>query len=344
MTLKELARQLGLSPTTVSRALNGYPEVNAETRVRVEEAARAANYVPNNMAQRLATGRAKAIGHVVPLHDHQIINPFFAEFIAGASESYAQAGFEMILSVVPRDQEEDVYRSLAARHTVDGVIIHNVREVDSRIELLTDLKMPFVVHGRSNVMTEGYTYLDIRNANAFEAATRHLIRLGHRRIGLMNGLIALSFAKRRLMGYTSALENFGLPVDEALIRDGEMTEGYGYDTMMAWLDSDHPPTAVLSSSILSAMGAARALADRGLRLGHDVSIATHDDKLSYIENGTEDAPVFTSTRSSIRAAGTRAAQMLIDMIEHPETPVQSEVWEVDLVYGRSTGPAPRAKD
>ena len=107
MNLKELATKLGLSPTTVSRALNGYPEVNEATRERVMAAAKRHNYRPNTRAIRLATGRALAIGHVIPLATrHEIMNPIFADFIAGAGEIYSRNGYDMLLSVVPDEDEE----------------------------------------------------------------------------------------------------------------------------------------------------------------------------------------------------------------------------------------------
>ncbi len=125
MNLKELATKLGLSPTTVSRALNGYPEVNEATRERVMAAAKRHNYRPNTRAIRLATGRALAIGHVIPLATrHEIVNPIFADFIAGAGETYSRNGYDMILSVVPDDAEEQAYRDLKSRGTADGVILH----------------------------------------------------------------------------------------------------------------------------------------------------------------------------------------------------------------------------
>ncbi|MEL6575053.1 MAG: substrate-binding domain-containing protein [Pseudomonadota bacterium] len=340
MTLKDLARQLGLSPTTVSRALNDYPEVNAETRARVKTAAREAGYVPNIGAQRLATGRAKTIGHVVVVDDHQIINPFFAEFIAGAGETYAPAGYEMTLSIVPGAQEMEVYRSMAARRSVDGVILHNSRANDPRIALLQELNMPFVVHGRSELTDTDYLYLDIANTRAFEHATNHLLDLGHKRIALLNGLADLSFAKRRRAGVEKAMAARQVKPEESLMFSAEMSEGYGYQVTSDLLASSNAPTAVITSSILTAAGAARAVADRGLTLGRDLSLITHDDVLGYFPNGTPQSPVFTATRSSIREAGKCTAQMLIAAINDPDTPPPSEVWTPDFVIGRSTGAAP----
>ena len=117
MNLRELAESLGLSQTTVSRALNGYPEVREQTRARVLAAARAANYTPNTRARRLATGRAMTIGHVIPLSGRtEMVNPIFADFLAGAGEVYAREGYDMLLSVVGADGAEDGGAVLVVHH------------------------------------------------------------------------------------------------------------------------------------------------------------------------------------------------------------------------------------
>ncbi|MDN5789149.1 LacI family DNA-binding transcriptional regulator, partial [Pseudorhodobacter sp.] len=151
MNLKTLSTLLGLSPTTVSRALNGYPEVNEDTRQKVISAAALHNYKPNTRAIRLATGRAMAVGHVIPVGTrHEIVNPIFADFIAGAGETYSRAGYDLMLSIVPDADEAKLYRELRSRGNVDGVIVHSPRQDDFRIGLLHDLGLPFVVHGRAS--------------------------------------------------------------------------------------------------------------------------------------------------------------------------------------------------
>lgn len=137
MNLKDLAHRLGLSPTTVSRALNGYPEVNEATRERVIAAAKEHNYHPNARAIRLATGRAMAVGHVIAITNrHEIVNPVFADFIAGAGETYSRNDYDMLLSVVPDEEEEQTYRAMKMKGNVDGVIVHGPRENDRRIALM----------------------------------------------------------------------------------------------------------------------------------------------------------------------------------------------------------------
>lgn len=337
VTLKELAASLGLSPTTVSRALNGYPEVNIRTRQRVADAARAANYHPNTRAKSLATGQSRAVGHVIPIStSHEIVNPIFADFIAGAGEAYSRAGYDMVLSVVPDAEEEATYRNLVARGTVDGLMVHGPRLHDDRIGLLHDLGLPFMVHGRSSGVNTPYSWLDINNRRSFRRATEFLLDLGHTRIALVNGLEGMDFAMRRRTGYLDALEAAGIAPDQALMRTAEMTEPYGHQAGRELLRLPDPPTAMLASSMIVAYGLRRALTEAGLQLGRDVSVITHDDDLSYMPNGL-DVPQFTATCSSVRDAGRKAAEMLLALINDPESGPINHLMETRLVLGDSTG-------
>ena len=343
MNLKDLASQLGLSPTTVSRALNGFPEVNEDTRRRVAEAARNANYRPNARAKGLATGRANAIGHVIPISSrHEIVNPIFGDFIAGAGEVYSRLGYDMILSIVEDADQDRAYREIRSKGSVDGVIVHGPAENDPRIPLLTELGLPFVVHGRATGTTLPYSWVDVNSARAFRRATDFLMDLGHRRIALVNGLEFMDFAIRRRRGYVEALAERGVTADPALMVQGEMTETQGHGAARAMLRLPDPPTAFLTSSLLSAMGVRRAVEEVGLVMGRDVSIVTHDDDLGYLKNG-DGEPIYTATRSSVREAGRKAAAMLIDLINDPARDPRHELLDAVLVVGNSTGPAPKRK-
>ncbi len=338
---------LGLSPTTVSRAIGGYPEVKEETRRRVREAAIAHGYRPNRRAASLATGRAMAIGHVIPTaFGHEMVNPIFADFIAGAGEVYAGAGYDMLLSVVPDGDEERAYRQMATAGNVDGLIVHGPRDGDPRIALLRGAGLPFVVHGRAPVEPTDYSFVDIDNRRAFRRATDLLLDLGHRLIALLNGIETMDFARRRRDGYLEALAARGLGARVDLTASAEMTEHAGHAAARRMLDADSPPTAFLVSSHIMALGVRRAIQDRGLTMGRDVSVVIHDDMLSYLANGAPpgaggtEGPVFTATRSSVRAAGRRCAEILLANIGgHPPQVVQ-EIWECELVLGGSTGRGP----
>ena len=238
-------------------------------------------------------------------------------------------------------KDKSPYKTMAAEHTVDGVIVHAPRVEDERIELLTRLGIPFVVHGRSSRVTQDYSWLDINNKGAFRRAADLLMDLGHQRIALLNGNAGLDFATRRRAGFVAALEERGIAPDESLIRHGDMTETYGYTSAAEMLRRPDSPTAFLVSSVIPAYGVRRAIEDAGLRLGRDVSVVTHDDVLSYFGSGNS-IPGFTSVRSPVREAGRQAAEMLLARIADPETGPEHRLLEAELTVGLSTGPAPLA--
>jgi LacI family transcriptional regulator len=215
MRLKDLAEHLGLSQTTVSRALNGYPEVKEATRLRVSEAAAQLGYRPNASALRLATGRAGAVGLVLRGADE--LGPHMSEFLSGLGARMATQDIDIVVTTVSSHQEElAAYRRLAASQRVDAMILHSPTLQDERAELLMDLKIPFVLHGRTNIHRP-VAWLDIDNTGGLERATSHLLDLGHRRIALLNGLKGRTFSEHRELGYMAALSARGVPYDPALV-------------------------------------------------------------------------------------------------------------------------------
>ena len=339
MNLKELAQHLGLSQTTVSRALNGYPEVSEATRRRVLEAAGAVGYRPNTRAKALATGRSMTIGHVLPRADRtEIVNPIFSDFISGAAEVYLSAGYSILLSIAAETGDAKAFREMVDHHAVDGLVLHAPRLNDPRIAILTEIGLPFVVHGRASGVEIPYSWVDVDNRRSFRRATAFLADLGHSRIALVNGREHMDYAHRRRTGYVEALGERGIPVDEGLMRSGEMTEEYGYEAARSLLARGDPPTAFLAASMITAIGIRRAAEEVGLKLGRDLSVITYDDDLSYFRNGGAET-IFTALRSSVREAGLRAAERLIALIEQPGEPT-TLMLETDLVIGNSTGPAP----
>lgn len=339
MNLKMLSEKLGLSQTTVSRALNGYPEVSERTRKRVREAADRHGYRPDSRARSLATGRAMAIGLVIPAASkHEMVNPVFADFVAGAGEEFASQGYDMVVSLVRDEDEASAYQSLATKGRVDGLIVQAALKDDKRIAMLSRLGLPFVVHGRVSEEVEAYSWLDMDNRRAFARATEHLLDHGHRRIALLNGLEAMDFAYRRRQGFEQVHTDRGLETDKSLMRSHEMTESYGFQEASAMLDTAAPPTAFLTSSLLVAMGVRRAVEARGLTIGREVSLVTHDDGLSYLPNGSPDTPIFTATHSSVRNAGHLAARGLLGLISNPDCGPWQTLLEAPLTIGPSSGP------
>jgi LacI family transcriptional regulator len=341
INLKKLSEMLGLSQTTVSRALNGFPEVSEKTRKRVQEAANALNYRPSPSAASLATGKTRSIGHVIPVSEHRMINPHFSDFLAGASEIYAAAGYDMLLRMANAGEEEDIYRDFASRRRVDGVVVHGPKTIEPRIDLLKSIDLPFVVHGRSGADANSYSWLDVNNREAFRKGTELLIKQGHANIALINGLESMNFAKRRRAGFEAALEANKIAVDQRHICSADMTETYGHDATLAQLKLSSPPTAIMYASILPAMGGIRALNELGLQPGKDIAIITYDDELSFLQSpdGTDTPPFFTAISSSIQAAGKRVAEMLLQQIDNPMQNPINELWEAEIVHGKTTSSA-----
>jgi LacI family transcriptional regulator len=323
----------------VSRAPNGYPEVNEDTRWRVVEAARRYHYRPNASARRLATGRVGAIGAVLHTHRNQLIDPHYVEFLAGVGERLSEDEIDIVLSPTKAGGEETPsYRRIATGKRVDAIILSSPPVEDERVRVLTGLGMPFILHGRT-LNQPGHAWLDIDNEGAFRQATKYLLDLGHTRIGLINGYKSYTYAAHRERGYRNALAQRGLAPDERLVGEALMTDDNGYRLMEQFLALSPRPTAILVSSMMMALGCFRAIRAAGLELGKDVSMVAHDDVFPFL-NADRMYPTMTTTRSSIRAAGTRVAELVLEMLRGREAETIHELWPVDLIIRGSTGPAP----
>lgn len=338
MKLKELAGHLGLSQTTVSRALNGYPEVSRETRERVMEAARRFDYRPNASARRLATGRAGSVGAILQTDRALMFDPHYVEFLAGLGERLADDEIDIVLSPTKGRDEMGSYRRIATGKRVDALILSSPLIADERVDLLTGLGIPFIMHGRTSEATP-HPWLDIDNEGAFRHATKHLLDLGHKRIALINGFRHFTFAADRERGFRAAMGERELPVDDAFIGEGNMTDEVGFRFAERFLAATPRPTAILVSSMMMALGAFRAMRAAGLELGKDVSMIAHDDVFPFL-NADRMVPTMSTTRSSIRSAGTRVAELVVEMLRGREPATIHELWPVDLVIRGSSGPAP----
>ncbi|UJW87085.1 substrate-binding domain-containing protein [Devosia sp. SL43] len=338
MRLKDLAEHLGLSQTTVSRALNGYPEVNEATRLRVAETASRLGYRPNASALRLATGRSGAIGLV--LRGAGELGPHMSEFMAGMSARMSTEEIDILLITVDSFQDEmAAYRRLAASQKVDAIVLHSPTLKDARAELLLDLKIPFIMHGRTNI-GQPVAWMDIDNTGTVERATSHLLDLGHRRIALLNGLKGRTFAEHREIGYLAALSARGVPFDAALMGNSVFTDEVAFRLAQAMLELRPRPTAFLAGSMMTALGVFRAIRQAGLVLGKDVSMIAHDDVFPYL-NADNMYPSMSTTRSSIRQAGTRIAELLLQIMGGKSVEDIHELWPVELVLRESSAAAPQ---
>ncbi|MDI7863432.1 substrate-binding domain-containing protein [Rhizobiaceae bacterium n13] len=338
MNLKQLSELLGLSQTTVSRALNGYPEVNQATRERVLKAVKETGYRPNKAAQRLATGKAGSIGLVMPTETGHYSDVHFGEFLSGLGEAAVRHDFHFV--IMPADPQDEIgaLRRLAASGNVDALFLAYMRTNDPRLAMLKSLPIPFLVHGRSLGSEPDYPYLDVDNEQAFHDAAKLLLQLGHKRIALINGPEHLDFAIRRRMGLATALCDKGLMLGPEHMHHSIMTDEHGQLAMERFLRLPERPTGVLCSSTVLALGAVRAINQAGLKLGEDISLIAHDDVLPLLRPENFSVPL-TTTRSSLRAAGSRIAERLIGSLQQKADMPEQELWKAELIVRASTGPA-----
>lgn len=339
MSLRAIAGLLGLSVTTVSRALGGYPEVGAATRARVLAEAERVGYRPNLLARRLRHGRSEAIGIVLPAEVGQFDDPFFLHLLAAVGPPLQRAGLDLlVMTARPGAEEQSAYRHLIEGRRVDGVLLARTRRDDPRIRYLLDRGTPFVAHGRCEE-TRPYAFVDMDGAAACQAATERLIGFGHRRIGLINASPHYMFAHYRERGWRAALAAAGLPPGP--IRHAEPSEAAGLALMRALLAEPAPPTAVLCATDRLAIGALRAVAQAGLRAGRDISLIGYDD----LPMAACTDPPLTTIAQPIARAGERMVAMLTALRDGADPASLTEVWPAQLIPRASDGPAPaRAGD
>ncbi len=275
MNLKALSDALGLSRTTVSRALNGYDDVSEATRERVMKAARELGYVADPTARRLATGRADTIGIVYPFGAGDLGDPRFGEVVSGITERLGERNLDFIIAAARPNAELDTYRRLVDGRLVDGLIVARTLVDDPRLAYLRSNAFPYVAYGRTQT-AEPYAWFDFDNEAGARDAVRRLIGFGHRRIAMISAPLSLNFAMQRRAGYLAALREAGIEPDPALLVEGPFTRDGGHQGAQALLAQAERPTALLVDNNISGGGAFRALVDSGLRLGRDMSLIVYD--------------------------------------------------------------------
>jgi len=333
VTLKDIARQVGVSVTTVSRALGGYDDVAEETRQRILQAAREMGYRPHTIAQSLQRKRTNTVGFVIPTAGPRSSDPFFTELLTGIGEAAAEHDFDLLVFTgAPGAQEREAYDRVVGSRRVDGLLVVRTRCHDERIIYLLENGFPFVTFGRSDLDLD-FPYVDVDGTKGLDEAAQYLIDLGHRRIAYISAPLDLMFAKHRLAGYKRAMERNGLPVQEEWTAIGHLTQEDGYREGLKLLDLEPAPTAIIAANDLMALGAISAAQDRGLAVGHDLAVIGFDD----IPLAEHSHPPLTTVHQPIYDIGRMICHMLIQLIKN-ENPVQRQIMlEPTLVARGSSG-------
>ena len=311
VTIKDLAAELGLSITTISRALNGYSDVGEKTRKRIAEAAQQMGYRPNRNAQRLVTRRTHNIAWVQADNDRKFVDPHFVEVMAGVLRGARAGNYDVVLTSDTPEHELAVYDRYVNDNSVDGFIVALPREGDHRISYLLDVARPFVVHGRDARSGE-YGWVDIDNYGNFYKLTRMLLANGHRHIAFVNGDEHFTYALYRRRGAVDALIDAGLSPANLKVLNSLHPMGEAGFKLTSLALADPRVTAILYSSTIMAVEGQPAIQ----RLGGDrqLAIATMDDQLHYLDLSPFTGQ-FTFIRSSLRDAGAALMAELIRQCE-----------------------------
>ena len=334
VTLKDLAARLGLSITTVSRALAGYSDVAEATRQRVLQAAEEMGYVPDATARRLQKGRTDTIGFIIPTHGPRFSDPFFSELLSGIGNEAARHNFDLLVSTRPPDtpEEDTAYRRMVEGRLVDGLLVVRTRVGDCRIGYLSQIGFPFVAFGRCDLEVD-FPYVDEDGKLGLEPVTEHLIALGHQRLAFISAPDGLMFCHARLAGLHAALERNGLALRREYFVVGDLTQQGGFRAMSQLLDLTPPPTAVISCNDLSALGASRAAQNRGLVVGRDIAITGFDD----IPLAEHSHPSLTTVRQPIYDIGCQICEMLIRLVQGEELAKRHILLRPELIIRESSG-------
>ncbi len=334
VTLKDIANRVGLSVTTVSRALNDYDDVSPATKALIRRVAQEMGYRPDATAQKLQKGRTDTIGFVIPTFGPRFSDPFFSEFLAGLGNQASEENFDVLVSTrAPGPEEDEAYRRLVESRRVDGLIIVRTRHHDPRIAYLADQRFPFCAFGRSDLGVD-FPYVDVDGTQGLREAVGYLVGLGHRRIGYIAAPGNLMFNTFRLQGYRQGLEEHGIPFEPDLVVEGDLTERGGFQAAQKLL-ARHP-TAILAGNDLTALGAIRAAQEAGLEVGRDISVIGFDD----IPLAEHTHPPLTTLRQPIYQIGKTVCRMLLQVIRGEPVPDGHVILSPELVIRQSTGPAP----
>jgi DNA-binding LacI/PurR family transcriptional regulator len=337
-TVKDIARHVGLSVTTVSRALNDHGDVAAATKARIRAVADELDYHPNLAARSLQNSRSETLGLVIPRALHRPNDIFWLEFIAGMESACSRRGFDLLLSATEAEDEESrSLERLVRGRRVDGLVVCDIRTDDRRIRQMQRLKVPFVAFGRNAAETD-YNYIDVDGAAGVRDAVQHLIFLGHQRIAYLGLDPRFGFSRFRLDGYRQGLKSAGLPYNPALVREG-LTEATAPGAVQELLAHENRPTAMCAAADFLALAILPVAREQGLSIPRDLSVIVFDDNLSVQRAD----PPLTAIDQPNRRLGEEAATVLLDRVRGPDRPLVQRLFTPTLIFRSSTAAASGAQ-
>lgn len=309
-TINDVAKRAGVSPVTVSRVLNGAPNVNAVTRERVNRAISDLGYVPNIVARSLRSRRTRSLALLLP----DITNPFWPTVARGVEDAAQQGGYTVLLCNTDENAEKQArYLEVVVSQQVDGVILAPCDSDGRKLTLLRDRRVATVVIDRR---IDDWDVDTVRgdSIGGAHALVRHVIDLGHSHIAVLTGPAHASTSQDRVAGYEAALMHASLRIDAGLIRYGEFREASGKQMTHALLDERPDVTAVFAGNNAIALGVLEALGERGLRVPQDMGLVCFDE----LSRAANLFPFLTVAEQPAYEMGLEAARLLLSALESDE--------------------------
>ncbi|SIO49245.1 transcriptional regulator, LacI family [Burkholderia sp. GAS332] len=313
--MEDVARAAQVSMSTVSHVLNGTRKVSPTTVKAVRDAMQSVGYVPNTLAQALAGAASRTIGVAMSA----LTNHYFTETVRAIEAGCAKHGLLMFLADThdDPDQELSVVQALHQRR-VDGIVLAPTSDPESRtLKYLRLNRIPAVLVDRA--VSDEFDQVGVENKNSSSELVTHLIRHGHRRIGLITGSPGVATTEERFAGYLAALEKAGLPFDQRLVRCGESSIDPAFHAAHELLKIESRPTAIMTANNLMTIGAMHALRDAGVEVPKDMALVGFDDFdwADYFN------PRLTVMAQPLEDLGARAVELLMKRIKDPDGTVQS---------------------
>ena len=313
MNIKQLAKKLDLSITTVSRALSGYSDVSEKTRERVKKLANKYNYAPNPYASRLASGKSKTVGFVVPLYginSNNLNQIGFFEFISGMNSLLHSEDIQFFMMFAgDAEEEKKAYEKLIYVQKVDKIILHNLKKKDPRINIIKKNNVKFITWGRTQGL-KNYSWVDLDNEKSVNLIMDYLVKKNHKNIAYINIIENYNFAYQRKQGYLNSLKKYKIKFNKNYYLSVPTEEPTQSSNLIKKMLKKNPKiTALICSTEYSGVGAINACNDLGKKIGKDISIVTFDGPVV----ATLSTPSLTAARHNRKELGRKAIEILLSM-------------------------------
>lgn len=327
-TMKDVAEKAGVSVTTVSHVINETRFVSPQLADRVWKAVESLNYQPNALARSLRRKQTHTIGMIVPDNS----NPFFAEVARVIEDLFFDQGYSVILCNSDQSPaKERTYIDLLTEKQVDGIVFVAAGAMTEHLQTLLERDVPLVVIDRE-LQSVACDSVLADNRSGGRQATQHLIERGHTRIGCITGPSDVTPSWERFEGYQDARRAAGLPLDGSLVRRGDFRAPSGYARMQELLALPRPPTAAFICNDLMAIGAMRAIGERGLKIPSDMAVVGFDD----IALASYTHPPLTTIAQPRHRMGELAAELLIKRIGDGQQPPRRHLLRTRLIVRQSS--------